>query len=715
MSGDNTKMMDPLPGSSASFMSKVFPVIQSQLLAALASAFFPLVVCTSFAFGAESARQSVAVPTVTQPPASALAPKPASASADSDSRSAAKPAASTSVPLQPAPPNFDLQGRSHEVLDHLNGVVRFFRLSLTPIQKVGEPSDLLYRDQALNASQEIAELAFQSARAEASLLVAYQKEAGKLPTTGEGESQKLQAVRANVEQRSADLKTQQKTIQTALSRARTKDRPVLEQQEEQIEGAIELNSAMNDALSKIVGMSDTKGTVGLAADIERLQRSVPELISSKTTPIVSQPLQSLSVARSAGVSSKASVLFTLLTTRHSIDQWIVENDKLHDQALTLRTPLTNIVRSLIQSGETLSDQVQQQHAPPPANAPRVNEAESLEAIHLRFDSVTATFKVLSAAVVPLSQEIITIEQNRSNLLAWRAAVNTEYQEVLRELLWRIVEIAIALGILFVLGEVWRRTTIRYVHDLRRRRQLLVMRRIVLGFLSGLVVILGFVTQFNSLATFAGFITAGLAVGLQTILLSVAAYFFIVGRFGVRVGDRISVAGVTGDVIDVGLVRFYMMELAGSGTELQPTGRVAVFSNSVLFQAGTPLFKQMPGTEYAWHELTVKLALSANYGPASESMVHVVKSVYSDYSAGIERQYRDVQAWMDLPTDAPRIDSRLQLVDGGLQLWVRYPVEIQKSAEIDERITQAFLTLMRENTEVKSAVTAPPAIRAVVKG
>ena len=82
---------------------------------------------------------------------------------------------------------------------------------------------------------------------------------------------------------------------------------------------------------------------------------------------------------------------------------------------------------------------------------------------------------------------------------------------------------------------------------------MLVRRTVLGFLGGMVVIFGFVTQFSSLATFAGFITAGIAVGLQTILLSVAAYFFIIGRYGVRVGDRISVAGVTGDVVEVGLV------------------------------------------------------------------------------------------------------------------------------------------------------------------
>lgn len=94
----------------------------------------------------------------------------------------------------------------------------------------------------------------------------------------------------------------------------------------------------------------------------------------------------------------------------------------------------------------------------------------------------------------------------------------------------------------------------------------------------------------------------------------------------------TVAGFTGDVVDVGLVRFYMMELTGTGTELHPTGRVAVFANSVLFQAGTPLYKQMPGTEYAWHELTVKLKLDTDYRPATDAILNAVTSVYDGYRA-----------------------------------------------------------------------------------
>jgi small-conductance mechanosensitive channel len=265
------------------------------------------------------------------------------------------------------------------------------------------------------------------------------------------------------------------------------------------------------------------------------------------------------------------------------------------------------------------------------------------------------------------------------------------------------------------GKVWTHATNKYVRDIRRRRQILIVRRVVVGFLSAIVILFGFVTQFDSLATFAGFITAGIAVGLQTILLSVAAYFFIIGRYGVKVGDRITISSVTGDVIDVGLVRFYVMELAGSGTELNPTGRVAVFSNAVLFQAGTPLYKQMPGTEYAWHELIVKLADTANYKIVCEAILKELHAVYDGYRTNIERQHEGVQKWMKAAIDPPAIESRLQLNGGAFQLCARFPVQIKQASETDEKLTRALLELMERRPEIKNAVASTPFIQASVRG
>src|SRR6185437_5347083 len=170
-----------------------------------------------------------------------------------------------------------------------------------------------------------------------------------------------------------------------------------------------------------------------------------------------------------------------------------ETEKLHDQAAELRTPLLNILRATMDAGQRIQSD--------PGTGASISDTRK------RYDELTDAFTAISKVSIPVSQEVLLLDQVRATLQSWRAAVDTERKTVIRSLLMKVIFIAIALAILFVLNELARRTIVR-VHDIRRRRQLTLVRRMVTGFFTGIVVLFGFVTQFNSLATFAGFITAG---------------------------------------------------------------------------------------------------------------------------------------------------------------------------------------------------------------
>lgn len=635
------------------------------------------------------------------------------------------PATATHLALLPSPlppsltQDIDVVARSKFILAHLSEVIRFYRMTVVPIQKMGEPSDMLYAEQSQAAATQVAQLAFQSARDEAALLARIPGKAGYATTkTAATESQKLSAAQNNIAKRIQDLQAQNDDLAKQVESAHAAALLALQQQKEQVEGKLELSRAMSDAMAKVSGIS--QANTGLEGNIDQLQHAAPELVDSKIKP-VANTLESIGSLRDAGVSSQAVTLFQLLGTQHAIDQRLGEIQVLHDQALDLRTPLLKILRATLAAGEAVQNDATTTQplvagaAPAPAaNAPsQVSAKAELVSTRKTYDELTDAFKTISGVSIPISQEVLLLEQSRENLLSWRAAVDAERATIVHSIMLRVFLIALALGIIFIIGEVWRRTTTRYVLDLRRRRQLLLVRRMVIGFLSGLVLIFGFVTQFSSLATFAGFITAGIAVGLQTILLSVAAYFFIVGRYGVRVGDRITVAGVTGDVVEVGLVRFYMMELTGTGTELHPTGRIAVFANSVLFQTGTPLYKQIPGTDYAWHEITVKLKPGSDYKPTLEVIRNAVETVYASYKDKIDQQHAQVESWMDTALTAPGIEARLQLSDG-LQYAVLYPVQIMGAGAVDEDIVREVIDAMSKDASLIQAMEGTPSVRAVIK-
>jgi small-conductance mechanosensitive channel len=453
---------------------------------------------------------------------------------------------------------------------------------------------------------------------------------------------------------------------------------------------------------------ETNGEIagGLEGSINQLARSIPEVLGSSPTPpkTAAAPTPAkASLANSGGLISEAMTLYDHMSAMHQIDAIVKETNYTRDVADHLRIPLRDALRATIQQSQKLANQT-------PSTDP-----QQLQTERQGFQSLTDRFKQLSDALLPLSQEIIVLNDSKTNFEEWRNSIARESKYILRSVLLRVLGIVLALAVILVLSEIWRRITFRYISDPRRRRQFLVMRRVVIGFLMVIVLTLGFVSEFSSLATFAGFITAGIAVGLQAVLLSVAAYFFIIGRYGIRVGDRISVAGVTGDVVDIGLVRLYLMELGGSGLDFYPTGRIVVFSNSVLFQTATPLFKQIPGTEYAWHEVVVMIAPDGNHKAAQEKLVAAVNAVYSEYREEIERQHAAIERRVDIQVESPRPEARLQFADAGLELLVRYPVEIRRAPDIDEQMTRKVLDLIETDASLKAAVTGTPKIRSAVKG
>ena len=593
-----------------------------------------------------------------------------------------------------------------DVLRHLNAVMRWYKDCTTKIKAGREPSDAIYVTNAQNLGAQAVRLGFQSARADVTLNQQNGQSANQDQSASTGPSaQKYAQMESEVSQRIADEQSQIEGLKKQVSSASKKNRDALVQQQQALEGKLALDKAALGAIEKMknfVENTNTGGT-GLEGSINDLARSVPEVFGTlgnakSDTAVVATPAAATTEpakAPSSGLIGDLILLYGQMENIRAADQLLDETGSVRKIASDLREPLRKQLAATMQSGKNLANQ---------AGVPKQ-----------QYDALTARFNQLSAGLLPLSQEIVVLDQSRSNLMEWKRSLTNESAAMLRSLIFRVLGIAIALGVILGLSEAWRRLTFRYVHDPRRRRQFLLLRRFVMGFLIGVVVILGFVSEFSSLATFAGFVTAGIAVGLQTVLLSVAAYFFVIGRYGIRVGDRITVAGVTGDVIDVGLVRLYIMELAGTGVDLYSTGRIAVFSNSVLFQATTPLFKQLPGTQYAWHEVVLPLAPGADYGPLQKTLLGTVEAVYKDAQLVPRNFEPEFEHGMEIMVTPPTPHQHLQFADSGVELAVRYPVDLRKASQVDDKITRALLETIKNDKQIQSGIAGTPKIRAAVKG
>jgi small-conductance mechanosensitive channel len=416
--------------------------------------------------------------------------------------------------------------------------------------------------------------------------------------------------------------------------------------------------------------------------------SAPAAAVGSTNPTFIGPASVQAAVNRFGLWDLASNAYRLSEkagTLTSIDQ---RTAALQNSFAQIRSSLVDQIKSLSARGDQLAAQADSA------------DSATLNGVHDALDTLADQFKQASALLIPLSREGALLAQYRRNLSNWHDAIKLQYRDALRTLGIRLGVLLVALLVLFAAAELWRRLVLRYIQDSRRRYQLLLLRRIAFWSLVVIVVGIAFASELGSIVTFAGLITAGIAVAMQSVLVSIVGYFFLIGKYGIRVGDRVQIGEVTGEVIDLGLVRMYLMELGGKGTT-GPTGRVVAFANSVVFQVSSGLFKQISGVNFSWREMVLTLPPGADVGAMKERLVAGVTEALKDYHGEILRQTKEI-ARTTRSSSAGDAHPQVQLHFSatGVEAHVRYPVNLQHAAEIDERVSQALSNV------VSTAATAP---------
>ncbi|MGB8479234.1 MAG: mechanosensitive ion channel family protein [Acidobacteriaceae bacterium] len=657
-------------------------------------------------------------------------------------------AAPTQASSPAVAPNNEVQ-----VLNHVNLVLQWHRQWSNAAAYAAVPGDELYVENGQDIAQKVVNLEFKSALAQAALI----GESSSKPaprdsgTSNVFDAQSIVKAQQRVAQQLQTLNAQLSAISQQIPKARAKDRPALETQRDTLQGQVELAGALQDNLQQLtafVNATDSASGVAteLTAKIRAMQRTVPttalaggmaagKMSAKNSAPASQVQLPNFTGTRNEGLIGQMGDLIRLVSSLRALYRLQDDSTRLQTSTQHLRAPLLAALRLTLQQGRVelestgqANNNGGQANSPSegvPANpggnqaAAQANQSQQTPQQQQRATALLVQhFKQISDSMLPLSQQLILLDQSQANLKQLQDSVDHEYDQILRSLLLRVAALLIALGLIWLFSELWRRATFRYIRDARRRRQFLVLRRVITGFCMFVVIVLGFVSDFSSLATYAGLITAGIAVALQTVILSVAAYFFLVGRYGVRVGDRVTVVfnganSVTGDVVDIGLVRFYMMELAGSGVELKPTGRIVVFPNSVLFQT-SPLYKQFPGTEYTWREIGFPMRADSDVALAEKELSAMVNTHYAKYQSLLERQHVGLEQSLGVHIDVPKPYTRMRLVATGLEVVVNYPVPLRQSAEDDDGMIMAVMDLLHKNPTIRLADGTAPQLRSPIK-
>ena len=479
-----------------------------------------------------------------------------------------------------------------QVIGYLLQSVTWSRHLYIERQVASDPGDLVFLNDNQALESQIVKLSFEFAKADAAL--------AKTASSPHDASATL------VASASADLahfielknRNDQLTQQTGeeigklnekIASARKEDKK-LKAALDDTQSRLELLQAVSQAVNDLIQFVQTArtaqaNTATLDLTIDDLSQSIPEL-SSPVTPSSKLPAQDSDSRTSnswretslLGLASEVSELNRKLRV---VDEKIRLTDNFSRSAKDIRIPMSGFITRVLQRAAISNLQT--------SDLSLLREQKS------QLDAFTLELKGFSPAIVALDKQKALLEEYKSHLLPWRTTVVGRYREAWKQLAVRLLIIALIVGALFGMGEISRRTALGHIQDPNRRRIISMVHRLLTMFAIAVVALFSVTSDLHSLATYFGLLSAGLLLALQNVILPSLGSLVLLGKRGIRVGDRVQISGITGDVINMGLLQFQLREFdVHQGCF---TGHVATFSNSLVFLSpaiGLLKFNSVPG-------------------------------------------------------------------------------------------------------------------------
>lgn len=178
--------------------------------------------------------------------------------------------------------------------------------------------------------------------------------------------------------------------------------------------------------------------------------------------------------------------------------------------------------------------------------------------------------------------------------------------------------------LVILKLVWRNTK-----NVKIRYQWNRMLSFFIPFAGIILIGAIWVPAFKQFGAFLGLITAGLAIALKDPITNLAGWLFILFRKPFVIGDRVQVGKHTGDIIDIRLFQFTMLEIGNWVEADQSTGRIIHLPNGKVFLE--PQANYSTGFEYIWNEIKVLITFESNW----EKTKSILEEIINKHTKNIE--------------------------------------------------------------------------------
>lgn len=263
----------------------------------------------------------------------------------------------------------------------------------------------------------------------------------------------------------------------------------------------------------------------------------------------------------------------------------------------------------------------------------------------------------------------------------------------------LISLAIVL-VLWLLNYIIKRMVVHRIEDTGLRYQWGKISGYIFFVFGVLAIGSVWLRGLQSLMTYLGLLSAGLAVALKDPVTDVVGWGFIIWRKPFEVGDRIQIGEYTGDVIDIRVFKFSLMEVGNWVGADQSTGRLLHVSNGMIFTS--VLANYTKGSDFIWNEIPVLITFESDWEKAKDLLIDIARSQSEEQVARAERSFREASNQYLLRYGKLTSTVYTSVEDSGVLLTIRYLCEPRRRRESIEAIWEDILRTFAMHTDIDFA-------------
>jgi len=272
-------------------------------------------------------------------------------------------------------------------------------------------------------------------------------------------------------------------------------------------------------------------------------------------------------------------------------------------------------------------------------------------------------------------------------------ISGEYQN---KILYSLL-ILVAFGVIrfTILKIVWRLT-----EDPKSRYTWKRTVSFTLGFLTIILIAGVWIEAIGHFGAFLGLLTAGLAIALKDPLTNIAGWIFILTRKPFSLGDRIQIGELSGDVIDIRIFQFTLLEIGNWVQADQSTGRIIHVPNGTVFTQAQANYTS--GFNYIWNEISVLVTFESQWKQAKKILLGIVRNHVENLSKDAEKKMIEASKKYMIQYKHLTPIVYTSLDPSGILLTMRFMCDPRKRRSTEHEIWEDVLKEFARHKEIEFA-------------